>query len=290
MSSLPISSGANPVIYDFTNSPEKAMGGIDVQNQLSPIAWGMIASDGNKDGEVDNRDKNEKLVIQNGGAGHLLSDYTMNGVVDNADWQLWDSNCGKGNKFNFTPFTYQCGYSFTDERNGKSYRTLQIGQQCWMAENLNYATALSMCYDDNEENCNIYGRLYRSQSANVCPGGWHLPSSGEFSALTNFLGGVSIAGGKMKTTGTFESGTGLWNAPNTGATNASGFSALPAGVHIMSPMPPNYQYLHQYTHFWSSTTNEWGDRYSISLSHSSSQVTSFYTYEPDSWSVRCIKD
>ncbi len=103
------------------------MGGIHVQNQLSPIAWGMIASDGSKDGEVDNRDKNEKLVVQNGGVGYLLSDYTMNGVVDNADWQLWDSNCGKGNKFNFTPFTYRCGYSFTDERNGQSYRTVQIG-------------------------------------------------------------------------------------------------------------------------------------------------------------------
>ena len=63
----------------------------------------------------------------------------------------------------------------------------------------------------------------------ICPAGWHLPTDAEWTILTTFLGGESIAGGKMKTTGTIEAGTGLWYAPNTGATNSSGFSALPGG-------------------------------------------------------------
>ncbi|MEI7982544.1 MAG: fibrobacter succinogenes major paralogous domain-containing protein [Bacteroidota bacterium] len=63
----------------------------------------------------------------------------------------------------------------------------------------------------------------------ICPTGWYIPTDPEWTTLTAFLGGISVAGGKMKSTGTIEAGTGLWYAPNTGATNESGFTAIPGG-------------------------------------------------------------
>ncbi len=112
---------------------------------------------------------------------------------------------------------------------GNNYATVQIGSgksvQTWMAENLNYITGNSWCYNDNTSNCDIYGRLYDWQTAlGACPSGWHLASDAELTALTDFLGGVWIAGGKMK-----ETGTAHWFSPNYGATNSSGFTARPGG-------------------------------------------------------------
>ena len=84
----------------------------------------------------------------------------------------------------------------------------------------------------------------------ICPAGWHLPTDAEWTILTTFLGGESIAGGKMKTTGTIEAGTGLWYAPNTGATNESGFSALPGGCRYDDG---GFYYWVTTQYFWSST-------------------------------------
>ena len=121
-----------------------------------------------------------------------------------------------------------------------------------MAENLNIGTTISgatdmannsiiekYCNENNTANCDTYGGLYQWNEMmeysttpgvqGICPTGWHLPTDAEWTVLTSYLGGESIAGGKMKTTGTIEAGTGLWYAPNNGATNSSGFSALPGG-------------------------------------------------------------
>ncbi len=116
--------------------------------------------------------------------------------------------------------------SFTDPRDGQTYNTVKIGNQWWMAENLNYdADTGSWCYNDNSSNCTTYGRLYDWATAlTVAPAGWHLPTDAEWTVLTDYLGGLSVAGGKMKETGTTH-----WSSPNTGATNESGFTALPGG-------------------------------------------------------------
>ncbi len=112
---------------------------------------------------------------------------------------------------------------FTDPRDSQSYKVVDIGSQTWMAENLNYNTGNSWCYNDSTSNCDTYGRLYDWETAiNACPTGWHLPTNTEWTELTDFLGGVGVAGGKMK-----EEGTTHWDSPNTGATNISGFTALP---------------------------------------------------------------
>ncbi|SHM39754.1 major paralogous domain-containing protein [Fibrobacter sp. UWR3] len=85
--------------------------------------------------------------------------------------------------------------SFMDLRDGKKYKTVKIGNQTWMAENLNFKTQDSYCYEDNESKCSKYGRLYKWQVAlKACPAGWHLPSEKEFGVLLDVVGGDSIAG------------------------------------------------------------------------------------------------
>jgi PKD repeat protein len=105
--------------------------------------------------------------------------------------------------------------TFTDPRDGQTYQTVEIGSQTWMAENLNYETSNSWTYNNDPGYGNIYGRLYNWEAAlSACPSGWHLPDKDEFNTLIVFLGGVTVAGGKMK-----EEGYLHWSEPNTGATN-----------------------------------------------------------------------
>ena len=130
---------------------------------------------------------------------------------------------------------------------GKFYNTVQIGTQCWMAENLNIGAVIpgasnmmnngiieKYCYDDDPANCDVYGGLYQWDEMmgytttegvqGICPVDWHIPTDAEWDILQNYLGGFNVAGGKLK-----EAGTIHWNAPNAGATNSSGFTALPNG-------------------------------------------------------------
>jgi uncharacterized protein (TIGR02145 family) len=115
------------------------------------------------------------------------------------------------------------GY-FTDFRDDQKYQIVKIGAQIWMAENLRYKMPGGCwAYENNEENAKKYGYLYNLETVkNACPKGWHLPSDEEWITLVSYLGGEDSAGGKMKATSD-------WKMPNKGATNESGFNALPAG-------------------------------------------------------------
>jgi len=145
------------------------------------------------------------------------------------------------------------------DRDGNYYNVVTIGTQTWMAENLNTGTKIDLlsyaltdtmnnseiekyCYDNDEINCDIYGGLYtwwemmdyplpgfdpESIIQGICPDGWHIPKFTEWANMINILGMNS--GGKVKDTGTVEDGDGYWYAPNSGATNESGFTALPGG-------------------------------------------------------------
>lgn len=178
--------------------------------------------------------------------------------------------------------------TITDPRDGKVYNTVKIGEQWWMSENLNYDTINSFCYDNNTTNCDIYGRLYDWETACAsCPGGWHLPSDGEWDILANYLGGSDVAGGKMK-----ETGYAHWNFPNTGATNESGFSGLPGG--IKSPVDGLFYYLSSSNHFWSSTEAYWepstrADIYSLYF-NSDTLKPGDGIKSGTGISIRCIKD
>jgi len=120
--------------------------------------------------------------------------------------------------------------TFTDSRDGKTYKTVKIGTQTWTAENLAFKSNNGCwAYDDEVANAAIYGYLYNWETAKAaCPKGWHLPSVEEWTILVNYLGGDSIAGGKLKAIGTT-----YWTAPNAGASNQSVFSALPGVLIIL---------------------------------------------------------
>ncbi|MDR0517795.1 MAG: hypothetical protein LBH25_12195 [Fibromonadaceae bacterium] len=117
---------------------------------------------------------------------------------------------------------------FTDTRDGKKYRYVEIGTQTWMAEDLNFSSDgnIGKCYENNPDNCDKYGRLYFWNTAKyVCPSGWHLPTDEEWQILIDFVGGNEIAGKKLKT----RDG---WKPDYYGlneSTDDYGFSALPSG-------------------------------------------------------------
>jgi uncharacterized protein (TIGR02145 family) len=116
--------------------------------------------------------------------------------------------------------------SFTDSRDGKKYKTVKIGSQTWMAENLNYEAKGSKCYENNPDNCTKYGRLYDWNTAlKVCPSGWHLPNGDEWQKLVDFAGGKETAGKKLKA----KDG---WRDKGNG-TDSYGFSALPGGNGVL---------------------------------------------------------
>ena len=119
----------------------------------------------------------------------------------------------------------QVAGTFKDSRDGKTYKTVKIGTQTWMANNLAFkASSGCYAYGNNKSNVAIYGYLYTLETAkNVCPTGWHLPSMVEWTTLIDYEGG-DTAGTKLK-----EAGIKHWPEPNTGATNQSGFTALPGG-------------------------------------------------------------
>ena len=150
----------------------------------------------------------------------------------------------------------------TDERDGQTYQTVTLGDQTWLAQDLNYETDNnSWCYQDKSENCDNYGRLYTWEEAlTACPAGWHLPSDEEWATLIKYLDpkadsnavGVEseIAGSMMKTRGTLEKGTGLWLDSDTPGTNSSGMSVVPGGARWPDGA---YLILNMHAIYWTST-------------------------------------
>jgi uncharacterized protein (TIGR02145 family) len=179
-------------------------------------------------------------------------------------------------------FAQQTG-TFKDPRDGKVYKTVKIGSQTWMAENLAYkASSGCWAYKNDQSKVATYGYLYNWETAkNVAPAGWHLPSDAEWETLVNYLGGESVPGGKMKST------TG-WNSPNTGATNESGFNALPAGYR--SNDDGSFYYLGSSTYFWSSSPLESELAWARYLFCNYGGVHRRYSYRTYGCSVRLLKD
>jgi uncharacterized protein (TIGR02145 family) len=116
--------------------------------------------------------------------------------------------------------------TFTDPRDGKVYRTVKIGSQVWMAENLNYNAPGSVCYNNDPRNGEKYGRLYDWETAKkACPPGWHLPSDKEWNVLINFAGGSGVGGKHLKAKNDWND----YNGKSGNGTDIYGFAALPGG-------------------------------------------------------------
>lgn len=169
--------------------------------------------------------------------------------------------------------------TMTDERDGQTYKTVKIGTQTWMAENLNFKTEHSWCYAGEESNCNEYGRLYTWENAkNSCPAGWHLPGKEEFESLFVTVGGVSTAGKKLKFTDDWLFGAG---------TDAYMFSALAAGMRSVDGSFVDGGYS---TLFWSSSEYSDGDAYYIFLGFKYDSASLRHGLKYYGFSVRCVKD
>lgn len=206
--------------------------------------------------------------------------------------------------------------------NGNTYATVQIGSQCWMAENLrttNYAngdpianvtsstdwplqTSGAWVHYNNDGQYEVpFGKLYNCYAVtdprNVCPAGWHAPSHTEWQQLELALGmppaelnqsgwiGVSQnVGGKLKSVGTQ-----YWLPPNTGATNSSGFTALPAGRRSMGP-DGNFYYLGSYSVWWSTSISGANENYGRGLYYAIEGIAAGSNERWSGLSVRCVKD
>ena len=216
---------------------------------------------------------------------------------------------------------FSCGDIMMDIRDARTYHTVLIGSQCWMRENMNIGMQISgsleqtdnstiekYCDDNLESNCDVYGGLYQwgemvqyingasdttswdpvpaGTITGICPAGWHIPTYDEWYTLATFLGGWDPASLKMK-----EAGTTHWDPPNAGATNESGFTALPGGGRFnygfVSFQDPGF-----IGNWWvdhkGNTTAVAG--YRVRLYSSSIGFTDSQDPKVDGYSVRCLKD
>lgn len=218
-----------------------------------------------------NKTQRYKIKVKQNQLTHLFVNM-LKGEIEDRSVQGISSSSSSGLNPNITYGEMR------DSRDNHVYKTVKIGNQVWMAENLNYKTnSGSWCYDNNEVNCNKYGRLYDWETAKrVCPPGWHLPSKAEFKQLMSF---VNNDGNSLKAV--------VQGKVEGAGTNTSGFSALLAGYWNYNG---NFLSLNYYAYFWSSTENNATLAYNVSLDYSSSNIA-FGSYGKDyGFSVRCLKD
>lgn len=171
--------------------------------------------------------------------------------------------------------------TITDSRDGKVYKTVEIGEQVWMAENLAYKPASGDYWD--YDTLDDYGYLYDWEKAmKVCPEGWHLPADGEWQQLCDYLGGESKADIKLK-----ETGTAHWKGPNVDANNESGFTALPGGATLISGA---IVYVGERGNWWSATEYYTGNAWTWSLFYTPKGFWRSANSSALGYSVRCLKD
>jgi uncharacterized protein (TIGR02145 family) len=193
------------------------------------------------------------------------------------------------------------------DADGNSYKTVRIGEQTWMAENLKTSkfsdgTDISIISDpagwstletpgfclynnDGDSLKKIYGALYNfyaAGSGKLCPAGWHVPSDDDWQKLREFSADTLTSGGGFK-----EEGIVHWKAPNTGAVNNTGFTALPAGIRYFEG---SFSSLSYFTSFWSSTEYDTSKGWFMSLYYGDAASPLNKASKKDGFSVRCIKD
>lgn len=196
--------------------------------------------------------------------------------------------------------------TLTDARDGHNYQWVKIGDQIWMAENLAYLPSVNKSIKESKtlpyyyvygyegesvdaalttDNYAVYGVLYNWPAAQTaCPTFWHLPTNEEWTTLITYLGEGLAAGKKMKETGTTH-----WEGSNSGATNESGFTAIPGGVRSLSY---GFLSLHELAQFWTATENAESEDlvawYWVLPTNDYAQIQSAYTSMGNS--IRCVKD
>ena len=174
---------------------------------------------------------------------------------------------------------------YLDSRDGKVYKTVEIGSQIWMAENLNYLSdSPGAIFRDAAVLSDVFGRLYCWEAAKeVCPDGWHLPSDEDWSILADHLGGEAVAGGVMKEISTY------WVSLHEEASNESGFSALPGGL-LEDPRDQDYPYMGEMGFFWSTREKSRSDGWFRYVKYDGTLLKAGSGDKEFGMSVRCLKD
>jgi uncharacterized protein (TIGR02145 family) len=196
--------------------------------------------------------------------------------------------------------------TFTDERDGVVYKWVKIGTHIWMAENLKATkyndgstipnvteksgwkelkTGACSWYKNDIVNKTIYGTLYNWYAVNtgkLCPEGWRLPTDDQWTALTTYLGGEGVAGGKLKETGTIH-----WFSPNTGATNTSGFLGLPGGARNETG---EFNFIGGFGFWWSSTEDKDFGAWYYNIVCNNGSVNRSINFKEYGYSVRCMRN
>ncbi|MEZ5196380.1 MAG: fibrobacter succinogenes major paralogous domain-containing protein [Bacteroidales bacterium] len=176
----------------------------------------------------------------------------------------------------------------TDSRDGQEYEIVKIGNQVWMAENLNYRTSNgSYCYDNKLFNCDKYGRLYKWEVAlKACPRGWQLPSKNDWEELIDYVWGSRGDGFALKS----EEG---WKNNGDGA-DQYGFSALPAGRYarffLGEKSPLSFDFVGEYTDWWTGSEYNSGNSWVYSMTYDLDDVFNYFLNKDHAYSVRCVKD
>lgn len=200
-------------------------------------------------------------------------------------------------------FNADLTYGDVTDIEGNTYKTIQIGTQLWMAENLATTkfddgtdiplitsnttwtglTSPAYCWYGNVTVA--YGALYNWYAVNsgkLCPSGWHVSSDEDWTTLSTYLGGLTSAGGKLKETGTLH-----WLSPNSGATNTSGFTAVPGGYRYYNGV---YNTIKHYGYWWTATESTSANAYARDLSYSYANIDRINSDKRSAASVRCVKD
>ncbi|OFY67348.1 MAG: hypothetical protein A3H98_05690 [Bacteroidetes bacterium RIFCSPLOWO2_02_FULL_36_8] len=257
--------------------PKGDTGAVGPQGPQGTFATGNVV------GDMQYWDGTQWVMIPGGESGHGLSLTNCHGI----------------------PQWGPCPLEVTDV-DGNVYSTVAIDSQIWMSENLNVTkfrngdpiptmsdTAVNdttsiyqWSYDENDSLAGVYGRLYTwyavSDSRNVCPIGWHLPSDVEWTTLITYLGGDVAAGGKLK-----ETGLSHWKNPNTSADNSSGFTALPGGIRNAFAV---FNSINNNGSWWSSTALDATRAWYRYLAYNSSSANRTANQKVLGLSVRCVKD
>lgn len=302
-------------LREFT-VPSVATSNVTSITSYSAIIGGSITDDGgayiSERGVLWSKEPNPSfvdsvIVIGNGSGNYSITIFDLEPLTTYflKAYAINNFGIGYGSEVQFTTLANTC-ITFADSRDGIPYTTVQIGHQCWMKENLKWLPEVSPSENGSQitpyfyvygyegysvseaiytENYQTYGVLYNWPAAiNACPDGWHLPSYDEWMVLADYLGGSSMAGGKMKTTGTIH-----WNSPNTGATNSSGFSGLPGGNRAPDDWFAYFGEIGDMGGWWSSTLDINTATPLLLLAGFPSLNSTTVTID-HGFSVRCVKD
>lgn len=296
---------------------ETFLGGSNIAGgKLKSINWG---SGGTDDFDFSAKGGGQRNALGNFASYDLVGIWwTSNAVNSSNSWYRYifqnDVFLGKTNEEKVVGNSIRCLKDIQTNNNsqifdieGNAYDTVHIGTQIWMKQNLkttHYKNGAAIAYPGTDNTAwqnntsgayawynndaatykNTYGALYNwyaVNTGNLCPTGWHIPTDAEWTTLTTYLGGSNIAGGKLK-----EANLAHWYSPNTGATNETGFTALPGGIRTNG----TFNDIEHYGYFWSATEESASGAWNLYMNYSFGNVNKGLSFKELGISVRCLRD